>query len=254
MTRRKILILNADTDRAENLDNNLSTYLFGLIFDSESGQRNMSVVSYNVYNNNFPNSEDFDGAMITGSSTNVLSGRSDSAPWVNNLISYVSELNQRDVPLLGICFGHQVLAIANGGRVDPIRDDMPRYELGYREVNLTQEGTRSRLFSGFPMSFYVNESHRNRVVGLPENGILLATNDYGIQSFEMGNSVGIQFHPEIHLSPAIRSLERRISDPSNPIYRDQFEAARTNIEREYQNTNGNFATRVIDNFITNYVR
>jgi len=256
--RKKILLLNTDTDRAENLDDNLANYLHGVLFDQPRVQREAAVITYNVHQGIFPDEkEEFDGAIITGSVVNVRSGEDDSKPWVTQLRNYLPTLRDQNCPILGVCFGSQMVATAFGGEVQQIgitSDGKPVYELGYPEVRLTPEGVASPLFEGFNPVFRVNESHRNRVVGLPPGSTLLAENDFGYQAFQLDENIfGIQFHPEIYLNPAIRSLERRIKKSDPGEYKDNFTSARERIGAEYALTNGNEAVKIYSNFVNNFV-
>ena len=256
--RRKILLLNTDTDRAENLDDNLANYLHGVLFDQPRVQREAAVITYNVHQGIFPDErEQFDGAMITGSVVNVRSGAPGFEEWVTQLGNYLPTLRNQNCPILGVCFGSQITAISFGGEVQPIgttSDGKPVYELGYPEVRLTPEGIASPLFEGFNPVFRVNESHRNIVVNLPPGSTLLAENDFGYQAFQLDKNIfGIQFHPEIYLNPAIRSLERRIKKSDPGEYRDNLTSARDRIGAEYTLTNGNEAVKIYSNFVNNFV-
>jgi GMP synthase (glutamine-hydrolysing) len=131
-----------------------------------------------------PEHFDFDGVVITGSRSSVYWDKD----WIPPLIEYVSAADDRGLPILGVCYGHQVLATALGGRVD----DMGEYELGYREV--THSG--DDLFDGIDETFTVFTTHSDAVVELPPGADLLAENDYGVHAFRKGNAWGVQFHPE----------------------------------------------------------
>lgn len=256
--RRKILLLNTDTDRAETLDDNLANYLHGVLFDQPRVQREAAVITYNVHQGIFPNErEQFDGAIITGSVVNVRSGTPDSEEWVTQLRNHLPALRDQNCPVLGVCFGSQIIALTFGGGVEQIgttSDEKPIYELGYPEVRLTPAGVASPLFERFNPVFRVNESHRNRTTVLPPGSTLLAENDFGYQAFQFRENIfGIQFHPEIYINPAIRSLERRISKSDPGEYRDNLTSARSRIGAEYALTNGNEAVRIYSNFVNNFV-
>ncbi|MFB6228852.1 MAG: type 1 glutamine amidotransferase [Halobacteriales archaeon] len=127
----------------------------------------------------------YDGVVISGSQTSVY----DDRDWIHDLTSWVGGVHRADVPVLGVCWGHQFLAQALGGRVV----DMGEYELGYRTVNRVAEDP---LFAGISDSFMAFETHSDRVLELPAGAVELARNDAGLQAFRLGSTYGVQFHPE----------------------------------------------------------
>ncbi|EMA42992.1 GMP synthase [Halococcus morrhuae DSM 1307] len=128
----------------------------------------------------------FDAAVVTGSRASVYWDE----PWIDALVEWVDEATDRDMPLLGVCFGHQVLAEALGGTVE----DMGEYEIGYREV----EGD-GLLFDDTVTAF---TTHSDAVTELPPGAERTAENDYGIHGFRAGNAFGVQFHPEYDMETA----------------------------------------------------
>jgi len=255
--RRTLLILNADTDRAEYSGDNLANILHGVFFEHEGFRREYTLVTANAHMHQLPDTDEhFDGVVITGSGTNVLPGAPDSASWVGELLDYAHHVTDAGIPVLGVCFGAQLLSSAHGGVVEPIgvyEDGTTRYEFGFPEIHLTPEGIKHSLFGGFNKDFRANESHRNRVMHLPDGGVLLAENDVGIQAFSIGESVlGVQFHAEIYSSASLRSLRRRLST-ANGEYRQSIENAIARIPEEYALGEDNSALRVYTNFIEQYL-
>ena len=83
--------------------------------------------------------------------------------------------NPTESPMLGICFGHQLLAMALGGKV--IRNPLG-WEVGTCKVRLTHAGKHDRLFSGLPDEFSVMQSHQDMVVDFPNNAECLASSSW----------------------------------------------------------------------------
>jgi len=83
---------------------------------------------------------------------------------------------------------------------------MGEYEIGYREVEVT---TDDPLFDGVGDSFTVFTTHSDTVAELPPGAQLLAENDYGVHAFRVGDSVGVQFHPEYDTETAERVTRRK---------------------------------------------
>jgi GMP synthase (glutamine-hydrolysing) len=131
-------------------------------------------------------------AVLTGSPLSVR----DREPWMAETAAWVLEQADRGLPVLGVCFGHQLLAEAYGGAV--ARSPRGR-ELGTVSCALTPEGLADPLFAGVPPAFDVAATHEDEVRRLPGGAVLLATNAWSrVQAFRMGPRVrAVQFHPEL---------------------------------------------------------
>jgi GMP synthase (glutamine-hydrolysing) len=143
-----------------------------------------SLAEFDVTAGEVPSTYDYDGVVITGSRASVYWDE----PWIQSLLTWVDAAVDRQLPMLGVCYGHQVLAEALGGRVE----DMGEYEIGYRTV----EHRGGELFEGIDDRFTVFTTHSDAVVELPPGAELLAENDYGIHAFRKNHAFGVQFHPE----------------------------------------------------------
>jgi GMP synthase (glutamine-hydrolysing) len=139
---------------------------------------------FDVVDREFPDSEAYDALVVTGSRASVYWDE----PWIDETRAFVRDALDRGVPALGVCWGHQLLADALGGTVEP----MGEYELGYRTVR----HSGADLFDGVPEEFTVFTTHSDAVTELPEGADRIAENDYGIHGFRHGNVYGLQSHPE----------------------------------------------------------
>tara|TARA_X000001036_G_scaffold440129_1_gene494739 strand:+ start:3776 stop:4471 length:696 start_codon:yes stop_codon:yes gene_type:complete len=148
----------------------------------------------NAYKGDFPNLSDGDGWIITGSAKSVY----DDIEWIVELEMLIKKAFDIEKPLLGICFGHQLIAQALGGVVEK---NNKGWELGSSFISINDTGMKSPIFKDvlFNDSFYM--SHQDVVVQLPAQAIELASNEKGNQSYSIGNYIyGVQFHPEFPYS------------------------------------------------------
>lgn len=157
------------------------------------------------YGERLPPLAPFHGVVMTGSPRSVTAAtRSGGSvvgaitwpePWMDEAAGYMIDA-ARTRPVLGVCFGHQLLAKALGGRVEP---NSRGREAGTAEVELTEAGARDPLFAGLPRRFHAQQMHADHVVELPPRATLLATNDFSpAQAFAVGEAIRcIQFHPEM---------------------------------------------------------
>ena len=137
-----------------------------------------------------PAAVDGHGIIVSGSAGPVF----EEKPWIPSLIEFLHNAHERNAWILGVCFGHQALAMALGGTVT----FNPRgREMGTVPVYLTGEGERSRLFRGFASGETANLVHRTHVARMPEGAVRLAFNQMtSTQAFQLGRSFGVQPHPE----------------------------------------------------------
>ncbi len=133
-----------------------------------------------------------DGIIISGSSRDAWN----DDPGILRLLDFAREVTSRRQPVLGVCFGHQLLGRALGGDVGR---NPAGWEVGATPVELTAEGRRSPLFAGFESEFAAIQSHRDAVFALPAVAKILATNAHSqIQAFSADERIfGVQFHPEM---------------------------------------------------------
>jgi GMP synthase (glutamine-hydrolysing) len=148
------------------------------------------LAEFQVNDGQLPRGYEFDGVVITGSAVSVY--WDSEREWVEPISEWLRAAVDRGLPALGICFGHQLLAHALGGRVA----DMGEYELGYREVRRTDDGDGDPLFEGLDEAFLVFTTHSDTVAEVPPGAEVIAENDYGIHGFRLGHVAGVQAHPE----------------------------------------------------------
>ena len=132
----------------------------------------------------------FDGILVGGSHDSVTAW----APWMEATALWALGA-ARSRPVLGVCFGHQLLGRALGGRVER----NPRGpEAGTAAVHLTGAGAADPLLAGLPRTLLVPQAHEDQLAGPPPGTLLLAWNERtSVQSFAAGDAIrAVQFHPE----------------------------------------------------------
>ncbi|HCY87085.1 MAG TPA: glutamine amidotransferase, partial [Desulfobacteraceae bacterium] len=104
--------------------------------------------------------------------------------------------------VLGICYGHQILARAMGGAVDYHPGGA---EIGTVDIHCLPEAGKDVLFNDLPPVFKGHVVHSQTVTRLPEGAVLLARNEFEPHhGFRVGERAwGVQFHPEFSV-PATR--------------------------------------------------
>ena len=142
------------------------------------------------YNNEDFNESEYDAWIITGSAFSVI----DNTQWIIKLKEKIKYAEQNSIYVLGICFGHQIISAALGGKVVK---NPKGWELGSYSLSLNSKGHSSALFKNINSNDNFYFSHEDVVLELPSNAEELANNKMGLQSFHIDNKIfGVQFHPE----------------------------------------------------------
>ena len=146
--------------------------------------------SHDVRVGYYPGAGDHDGFVITGSRSSVY----DAEPWIAGLANFVKEVLQVGGKVIGICFGHQLMAHFFGGETRPAPGG---WVVGVQE---------SRTITNEPWMVPGDQRlnllacHKDQVHALPDGARVIATSDFcAIGGFVMGAQVmTLQGHPEFH--------------------------------------------------------
>lgn len=148
----------------------------------------VELVAYDVVGGTFPESADeCDGWLCSGSRDSVY----DDKPWIHALRELVASIHAAAVPYVGVCFGHQMLAHALGGRVD--RSD-GGWGAGVYRIDVAAEHP---WLDPSTTSLHLHFMHQDQVFDLPSDSTLLGSTDHCPNAmFTVGTSFGVQAHPE----------------------------------------------------------
>lgn len=178
---------------------------------------------FDVCNNQSPASvDDCDAWLCTGSKYSVY----DDIDWIRQLKVFVKELYESGKPFVGVCFGHQMLGEALGGKVQ-------RAAVGWCVGAHTFEVTRRESWmTPFRPAFDLLMLCQDQVQVLPENSTVLArAADCPIGMFRVGeHMLGIQAHPEF--APAY--LEAVLPDRIGRVGVEKTERALQSLDRPLQ--------------------
>jgi len=133
----------------------------------------------------------YSGIVLTGSNAMVT----EQLDWSVTTQNWLSTALASGTRVLGICYGHQLLAEALGGSAGWNPNGL---EVGTVSVSLTEAGRRDPLFSSLPDDLLVQCYHKQSVLHLPDGASILCHNNHdAVQGFVWGDLAwGIQFHPE----------------------------------------------------------
>jgi GMP synthase (glutamine-hydrolysing) len=136
----------------------------------------------------------YDGAVVLGGA--MAPTDDERCPWLPTVRQLMAEAVEGAVPLLGVCLGAQLLALACGGAV---RRGVLGPELGVLDIEVHPAASDDPLFAGLASPSPVVQWHWEEISALPAGATLLAgSRAYANQVFRIGDRAwGIQGHPEV---------------------------------------------------------
>lgn len=132
----------------------------------------------------FPDTTGFDLIVPMGS-VRSLTQKHEISNWIDAEMDIVRTAHERGIPILGVCFGHQIIADVLGGSVEL----SPTAEIGWVEID---DGDLSNPVGRGPWMQWHHD-----IIQPPPGSEVLARNAVGAQLIRIGKTVGTQFHPEV---------------------------------------------------------
>ncbi|MFT5320842.1 MAG: GMP synthase (glutamine-hydrolyzing) [Pseudohongiellaceae bacterium] len=151
-----------------------------------------------------PDLQSISSIVITGSPAMAT----EKLDWIEKSQHFILSAIYAGIPVLGICFGHQLLAQAMGGKVDWHPQGR---EIGTTMVSRSVESADDPLFNKLPLTFPVHTTHMQTVTELPSDAVILAANNFeSHHAVRFARNVwGVQFHPEFNVAIMRRYIEER---------------------------------------------
>ena len=162
--------------------------------------------TYGVLDGALPASpNECDAWLVTGSKYGVY----DDQPWIEPLKAFLRAARTAGRPIIGVCFGHQILAEALGGRA---AKSVKGWGAGVHDYRVVQ---RPVWMAGAPASFAIHAMHQDQVTAIPDDATVLATSpfcEFAMLAYgdpEAPDAISIQPHPEFGEDYARELVELR---------------------------------------------
>ncbi|KAK7281569.1 hypothetical protein RIF29_09680 [Crotalaria pallida] len=168
---------------------------------------------FKVYDGEFPEFSElheYEGFVVSGSPNDAYA----NDYWILKLCFLLQTLDAMEKKVLGICFGHQVLCRALGGRVGKAYTG---WDIGTRQVSFVKDLARcsylEHLEEEMPASLTIIEVHQDEVFEVPQGAEVIASSDKtAVEMFAIANHIlGIQGHPEYTIDILYNLIDRLLN-------------------------------------------
>ncbi len=169
--------------------------------------------------------EDISGLIFMGGQGSV----NDDKGWISQELALIVKADRRNIPILGVCFGAQLISKALGGSVYPGED----MEIGWHKIeaikttiNTTNNATmdsgdanaqsENPWLTGLPVAFDAFQWHAHTFTVPPDATQLWRSHCYQQQGFARGNVLAMQFHLEVTVDSILELSQHYAGDLSHP--------------------------------------
>ncbi len=224
-TEMKLGILETGRITPEKMAKKYGTYHGMFVRLLENKGIDLNFVPYAVIDDIFPVSTDeCDAWLITGSKH----GAYEDLPWIRKLEDFIRSAAAENIPMIGICFGHQVIAKALGGIVNKSEKG---WGLGVHDYDILKRP--AWIDHHDDVKFSINAIHQDQVIKPPEHAEVIASSDFCPHAMLVyGETIlTLQGHPEfehdfysdlIHARKGVtfdeNHAEHALSRKDEPIY------------------------------------
>ncbi|MNM96804.1 GMP synthase [glutamine-hydrolyzing] [compost metagenome] len=220
----QICILETDILRPELIDDFKGYgWMFKQLFAKQSVPAEFKV--YNVVQGEYPSDDEhFDAYLVTGSKADSFG----SDPWIQTLKTFLLERYQRGDKLLGICFGHQLLALLLGGKAERASQG---WGVGIHDYRIDEQ---PEWMSPPLEDLTLLVSHQDQVTSLPDNARVIASSEFcPVAAYAIGEQVlCFQGHPEFVHDYSRALLDLRKDFLGDTVYSEGVDS----LERSHQGT------------------
>ncbi|MFV1983016.1 MAG: GMP synthase [Thiohalomonadales bacterium] len=206
-----------------NIEQQFGTYsdMFQQLFHQADSDVNFT--TYQVIDSKYPESiNECDGYLITGSKESVY----DKQPWIESLRKFVVDISHQESKLVGICFGHQLIADALGGKVEKSKNG---WGVGVTSSLVTEPNS---WMVPPKQKFSLLVSHQDQVVKLPDGAICFADNEFCPYSgYRIGRKIlSFQGHPEFTVDYLKNRMLLRKKLYGEKLYNDAFDSLKNDTQ------------------------
>ena len=188
------------------------------VFGEAVRERGHDLSEWVISNGSAPDGppDSYDAVLVFGGAMHV--DQEARHPWLRDEDALLRELAGRNVPVLGVCLGAQLIAKALGARVGP----MPTPQIGWFDVEQTPEAAHDPVFASLPRRFSSFQWHIY-AFELPPDAVPLARDSACLQAYRAGASAwGVQFHAEV-TKESVDDWFRSSKPPDAPLDLDALQ-------------------------------